>query len=760
MLVSQLAVFEFVPAVEASPWWNSSWTYRKSHQLYNATGAGTNYQVKITVINGTGTDSGNTVYINNKTRSDFGDVRFVNTTDNGEYDYWMETLNTGVNATFWVEIGEDLSSTNQTIYTYYGNPTATTTSSFSNTMIVLTANPTFTPYGSRYPSDNNIQENPANTLVPDGTYGDMKTYDAWTLQDEGCNWVWDFGSTAGRAFRVKWKASATAISGYSTDFTITISISPDASTWTTVTSYQFTATGTKDDTTSEGAGSHRYVKVDQHSTTSCMVSPGYTYADAVYARKYVSPAPSHGSWGSEETSGVTYQRSAGQTLTLQAVSSRQMSNQRNAVQSLQFLLQSSRQSSPIRLVNQALISVASATRQLTVVRTPEQQLPFLTETSRQTSYIRIFDQAVSFLQAVARQFTVFRTADQNFLILTETARSTSYQRTSSTALSIMADALRTLSTPRTASLQLTVLTEASKTATYSRTASQMLSALTQTARQLTLPRSPTQTLSILTATSRSPTLQRTANQILTVLLSTTRQATYTRPVNQPLNFLTTSTIAKIFWRYASQVLTILTQTTRQLTLNRFAQQPLNILLSATRQASYRRTAEVLLQINTRTAIKFIIYVEVPTPTPTPTPTPVPLMPSIRLDAIIQTARITSLWWQRTTALEVLVINKGTVASDVTFEYTLLDQNNQIITQGTQAVFISGLDKKTVYVNIPTPPDGKYTIQFRTTQPVKVEVKSVVVVETPFYGKLTFSILIIFLLILTIYIIRRRRLSYS
>jgi hypothetical protein len=145
------------------------------------------------------------------------------------------------------------------------------------------------------------------------------------------------------------------------------------------------------------------------------------------------------------------------------------------------------------------------------------------------------------------------------------------------------------------------------------------------------------------------------------------------------------------------------------------------------------------------------------PTPTPTLPPVPVIPSIQLDAIIQTAHITSLWWQKTTTLEVLVINKGTVATDVTFDYALLDQNNQIVTQGTQTVFISGLDQKTVYINIPTPPDGNYTIQFKTIEPVKVKAKSVTVtVETPFYGKLSFTILIIVLLALAIYIVGKKR----
>jgi hypothetical protein len=152
----------------------------------------------------------------------------------------------------------------------------------------------------------------------------------------------------------------------------------------------------------------------------------------------------------------------------------------------------------------------------------------------------------------------------------------------------------------------------------------------------------------------------------------------------------------------------------------------------------------------QTAIRIIIYLP-----PAPAPAPVPI-PSIQLDLIIQTAHITRLWWQPTTTVEVLVINKGTVATDVTFEYTLLDQSNQTVAQGGFVVFISGLDKKTVSINIPTPPDGKYTIQFRTTQPVTVEAKSIVTVETPFYGRPEFTIAIILLTAFTFFIIKKRR----
>ena len=119
----------------AAGWWNSDWSYRKSHVIQSASGAGTNYQVKIVVVNGTGSDSGDTIYINDKTRSDFGDVRFIDIDNSTELDYWMEECNSGESATFWVEVQDDLSSSDATIWVYYGNSAATTTSNGTATFI-------------------------------------------------------------------------------------------------------------------------------------------------------------------------------------------------------------------------------------------------------------------------------------------------------------------------------------------------------------------------------------------------------------------------------------------------------------------------------------------------------------------------------------------------------------------------------------------------------------------------------------------------
>jgi hypothetical protein len=117
------------------PSWLEGWQYRKSHVINPASGAGTGYQIRITVHYGSGTDSGEHVYLNGKCRTDFGDIRFTDDDGVTELAYWMEEKVDGDHAIFWVKVNDDLSTTQQTIYIYYGNPTATTTSNPNATFI-------------------------------------------------------------------------------------------------------------------------------------------------------------------------------------------------------------------------------------------------------------------------------------------------------------------------------------------------------------------------------------------------------------------------------------------------------------------------------------------------------------------------------------------------------------------------------------------------------------------------------------------------
>ena len=121
-------------------WYDGNWSYRKSHTVNPATGAGTNYQIRIVVHYGSGSDSGNDVYLSSQCRTDFGDIRFTDSGGQTLLNYWMESDNASSAAIFWVKVSADLSSSAQTIYIYYGNPSATSISNCAATFARLSYN--------------------------------------------------------------------------------------------------------------------------------------------------------------------------------------------------------------------------------------------------------------------------------------------------------------------------------------------------------------------------------------------------------------------------------------------------------------------------------------------------------------------------------------------------------------------------------------------------------------------------------------------
>lgn len=104
--------------------WLTGWTYRKSHTVVNATGSGTNYQVLINVDYGSGSDSGDTVYLDGNCESDFVDIRFTDNDGDTLLDAWNVSQTDGDSVSCWVEVADDLSTSNVTIYIYYGNSEA------------------------------------------------------------------------------------------------------------------------------------------------------------------------------------------------------------------------------------------------------------------------------------------------------------------------------------------------------------------------------------------------------------------------------------------------------------------------------------------------------------------------------------------------------------------------------------------------------------------------------------------------------------
>lgn len=125
------------PTDPGASWYNASWTKRKWVGVMPATGAGTGYQMKLTVHYGSGTDTATDVYCGSNCKTDFGDIRFTDDDGTTLLDYWVESKTDSDNAVVWIEIADDISSTITEMYMYYGNSGATTASSGTNTFPLL-----------------------------------------------------------------------------------------------------------------------------------------------------------------------------------------------------------------------------------------------------------------------------------------------------------------------------------------------------------------------------------------------------------------------------------------------------------------------------------------------------------------------------------------------------------------------------------------------------------------------------------------------
>jgi hypothetical protein len=114
--------------------WLSGYSYRKSITLSRASGAVTNYQMKLLVGESSGA-SGEDVDCNSHCATDFDDLRFTTSDETTLLDYWIESVSgTTPNqlATVWIEFNS-IGTGATTFYMYYGNSGASAATSGTNT---------------------------------------------------------------------------------------------------------------------------------------------------------------------------------------------------------------------------------------------------------------------------------------------------------------------------------------------------------------------------------------------------------------------------------------------------------------------------------------------------------------------------------------------------------------------------------------------------------------------------------------------------
>jgi len=117
--------------------WLSGFTFRKQITIAGSTvGAQSDYQMKLTVHKGAGSDSGGDVYLNNHCQDDFDDIRFTKSDGNTKLDYWIEEYTSGDNAVVWIEFDSiPASPDTATFYLYYSKADATSESNGDNTFL-------------------------------------------------------------------------------------------------------------------------------------------------------------------------------------------------------------------------------------------------------------------------------------------------------------------------------------------------------------------------------------------------------------------------------------------------------------------------------------------------------------------------------------------------------------------------------------------------------------------------------------------------
>jgi hypothetical protein len=109
--------------------WLSGWSYRRPVTITNTTFALTDYQVLITLDTQTLISQG-------KASSTCADLRFTDSDGTTSLNYWLESGCNTTSTKIWVKVPNIPASSTKTIYVYYGNPSATSASNPSTTLVI------------------------------------------------------------------------------------------------------------------------------------------------------------------------------------------------------------------------------------------------------------------------------------------------------------------------------------------------------------------------------------------------------------------------------------------------------------------------------------------------------------------------------------------------------------------------------------------------------------------------------------------------
>jgi hypothetical protein len=314
--------------------WLSGYGYRKQITIDgSAAGAQANYQIKLTVHKGSGSDSAGNVYLNNHCRDDFNDVRFTKADGTTALDHWRESYVSGDYAIFWIEFDSiPASPSSANFYIYYSKADAGSGSNFANTFISGESDD-FEDGSTTDPGDfwDTTEEFISNAQAHTGTYSmlyptgvnkdDQYTaaMGAQTLGSRKCGFFIRMPSTTGRAltaaiFDDGGRAVETDTGSYikfdggdiyyfNGAAWVDTTLNYVANTWHRITIIQYASTF---DLYVDGNSALGLANRNTIGNIDAFLIADYeqgctAYSDDYFVAEHCTPEPTWGSWGSEET---------------------------------------------------------------------------------------------------------------------------------------------------------------------------------------------------------------------------------------------------------------------------------------------------------------------------------------------------------------------------------------------------------------------------------------------------------------------------
>jgi len=285
--------------------WLEDWLYRKAHNIAGSTaGAQFNYPMLMTVRYDSGVDFEGHVYLHGKCKPDFGDIRFTDSTGLNSLDYWIESKVDGVQALVWVEIPHTPPAPEYaTIYLYYGNLNASTTSNKNWTFDFATDFEDGTVQGWSISWITHISFDGVSTTAFQGTYSRAagRIYGSDNAGNgDFYEHFWNGVYLTSGTYRMEGAARFGVQDSYKVPKNITIraaGIALDSFSNPGVTWHWLGGNFTLE------TGSYVELDVEFHLRVQNLHTGSESYfIDSLVVRRWCDPEPAHHQWGVEETS--------------------------------------------------------------------------------------------------------------------------------------------------------------------------------------------------------------------------------------------------------------------------------------------------------------------------------------------------------------------------------------------------------------------------------------------------------------------------